>query len=165
MSDAVVERTALPTVYEWQAKQIEQAGATLAFWVKTTREDKLAWQPKAEGEDSKTRSIYDQIAECSQVNRRFTQILQGTDPGPWQEAPQYTSSEAAQADIVVSAGDLANVVRQLDDGALDRTYTTARGSMTGAFTIALALNNMFYHGGQINQIQMLYGDTEFRFPE
>jgi hypothetical protein len=165
MSDAVVERTVVPTVFEWQAKQIEDAGKILAFWIGTTREDKLGWKPRAEGEESKTRTIYDQIGECAQVNRRFASILQGQDPGPWQEIAEYPNAAAAEEAIRSSAAELAQVIRGLDDGALERQYVTARGSMSGAFAISLALNNMHYHGGQINQTQMLYGDEEFRFPE
>ncbi|MFI5385655.1 MAG: DinB family protein [Fimbriimonadales bacterium] len=165
MSEAVQERTTLPTLYEWQARQIEEAAKNVAFWVSTTPEDKLSWQPKAEGHESKARTIYDQIHECAQVNRRFGNLLRGIENGPWVPDPNYASSVEAQADLKASAAEIAAVIRILDDGALRRDYPTKSGSMTGAFIISLILGNMNYHGGQINQIQLLLGDDEFRFPE
>jgi hypothetical protein len=31
--------------------------------------------------------------------------------------------------------------------------------------VTLPLNHMFYHGGQINAIQLFTGDTEFHIPQ
>jgi hypothetical protein len=165
MSDAVAERTALPTIFEWQAGQIEHAAKNVAYWVKTTPEDRLAWQPKAEGEDSKTRSIYDQIHECAQVNRRFATLLSGGENGPWQPEHGYKSSVDAEEDLKASAAELAGAIRKLDAEALSREYTTGMGPMKGSVIMTIGLNNMYYHGGQINQVQLLLGDEEFRFPE
>jgi len=164
MSEGLQERTT-PTVFEWQAGQIEAAAKNVAFWVSTTPEDRLSWEPKAEGENSKTRSIYDMIHECSQVNRRFANLFMGTPNGDWVPQHAYTSSEQAQNDLIASAHEFAEVVKGLDDGALNREYTTPRGSMKGSFMLSLVVGNLYYHGGQINQIQLLLGDEEFRFPE
>lgn len=165
MSESVAERTTLPSVYEWQADCLIDAAKNVAFWVGTTPEDKLAWCPKAEGQDSKTRCIYDQIHECAQVNRRFANLLRGVENGPWAPDHGYGSSAEAQADLKASAAECASVMRDLDEGALTREYKTVRGTMSGKSIITLLLNNMYYHGGQINQIQLLLGDEEFRFPE
>ncbi len=164
MSEGLQE-TGFPTVYEWHAKLLEEAAKNLAFWVSTTSEDRLGWQPKAEGEDSKARTIYDQIHECAQVNRRMASLLSGAKPGEWIADPSYGSGKEAQHDLKVSTAELAAVVRRLDDGALERDYPGRNGPVKGSFLLSLSLGNMYYHGGQINQIQLLYGDEEFRFPD
>jgi uncharacterized damage-inducible protein DinB len=164
MSDAIAERQALPTIFEWQAKAVEDAARNVAFWVSTTPEDKLSWEPKAEGEDSKSRSIYSQIHECTQVNRRFANLLNGGTNGPWDPEPHYANSAEAEADLKASATELAAAIRGLDEEAFAKEYTTGMGQMSCAAILSLTVNNMYYHGGQINQIQLLLGDEEFRFP-
>lgn len=165
MSDAVVERTALPTVYEWQASEIENAARVMAHWVSTTAEEKLGWKPRSKEGGGEGRDIYDQVFECSQVNRRIANTLQGIPNGEWIKDSTYTSSAQATEDLKASAAELASVVRGLPDDALTREYTTGMGPMTGGVCISMALGNMYYHGGQINLIQMLLGDTEFHFPQ
>jgi len=156
---------ALPSVYEWQAEQIEKMAKNVAYWVSTTPEDKLSWVPKAEGHETAARSIYDQIHECCQVNRRFANVLRGIENGAWIEQPPYKSSKEAEEDLKASASELAKVIRSLDEEALNRDYPTGGRTMKGSFMISLALDNMSYHGGQINLIQMLLGDGTFRFPD
>src|ERR1044072_1511125 len=163
MSDAVVERTGLPTIYEWQAGEIEGAAKAMAHWVSTTPEEKLSWKPKAEGGEGEGRDIYDQVFECAQVNRRFANTLKGVPNGEWVADSTYKSSAEATDDLKASAAELASVVRELDDEALARQYTTGMGPMPGSLCISIALGNMYYHGGQINLIQMMLGDKEFHF--
>ncbi|HVT12142.1 MAG TPA: hypothetical protein VHE55_07730 [Fimbriimonadaceae bacterium] len=165
MSESIAERTKLPNVFEWQADCLMDAAKNVAYWVGTTPEDRLSWRPKAEGEDSKTRCVYDQIHECAQINRRFTNLLNGVENGPWVPNHSYTSSEEAQADLKTSTEQVAAVIRTLDDEALTREYQGMRGTLSGKTIISLLLANMYYHGGQINQIQLLLGDDEFRYPE
>lgn len=115
--------------------------------------------------ESEARTIYDQIHECAQVNRRFANLLGGIANGPWVPNASYSSSAEAQADLKASATEAAAVVRSLDAEALTRNYPTGRGEMKGAAILSLILSNMNYHGGQINLIQMLLGDGEFRLPD
>lgn len=165
MSDAIADRATVPTVYEWQANGIEDAAKNLAFWVGTTPEDKLDWEPQFEGQTAKGRTVYDQIHECAQVNRRFTNILKGEINGPWVEDHSYTSSTEAQDDLKASATELAKVVRSLTPEDFNREFTTARGTMSCSKILSISMNNMWYHGGQINQLQTLLGDPEYRYPE
>jgi hypothetical protein len=161
MSDAVIERT---TVCGWIAQQIEGASKAVGHWVATTPADKLDWKPKAEGQTGEGRTIYDQIHECAQVNRRFGVILTGGTPGDWEPEPKYSSPQEAIEDLSSSATELAAIVRGLDDEVLGREFTTKRGTMTGSEIVSIALGNMNYHGGQINLIQLMLGDEEFHYP-
>ncbi len=65
---------------------------------------------------------------------------------------------------MASGKQLADAVRGLDDAAFSREYQTPFGAMKGSDLARIAMANMYYHGGQLNFIQLLYGDKEFRFP-
>jgi hypothetical protein len=151
---------------DWHARLVERAGIMLGHTAATTPADKLAWCPNIDGV-SQCRSGYAQINECVVVNDRFATLLSGGDPGPMSldDHFAYESPAAAQEAIVTSATNLAKVIRGLDPDALNETITTPRGTITVPMLLEIALANMHYHVGQINYIQLLYGDTEFRFPE
>ncbi|HET6385329.1 MAG TPA: hypothetical protein VFJ58_18200 [Armatimonadota bacterium] len=151
----------MESVMEWQASVIEGAANALAFWVGTTREDRLNWTPSAEP-DSKTRSVLEVAHECVGSNRRAAAILGGSTPpeGP----PPFTDVVTAQQQLKESAKELADVVRGLSESDLTRTFQTGLGPMPGRLMVHLPAMNMIYHGGQVNYIQRLYGDTEFRVP-
>jgi hypothetical protein len=154
------------TLFEFQARNIEQIAETLAYFVETTREDRLRWQPTLEGA-APTRSVLEQISECVIVNRAFAALLRGQSPpqAPMRQAAiEFDGAASAQEQLLASARDLAAAVRGLDDAALEREYPSWRGPIPGATAIVLPYRNMAYHGGQINLIQLLYGDAEFHVP-
>lgn len=151
------------TIFEWQANIIERGGATLAHALATTPEDRLDWHPSADPQ-SKTRSTLDQAAECIDVNRRMTALLRGETPGPPASERPFANGQEAQEQIRESAKELADAVRGLDEEALTRIYTTPMRPMRGTLLLEIAAGNLTYHFGQINYIQTLYGDTEFRIP-
>jgi hypothetical protein len=106
------------------------------------------------------------VAECIQVNRSLARILSGEEPTPpnFEEGADFAPAEDAVRDLKASAKEFADVVRNLDEGALDRTYKTMMGELTGAQLLEIGHGNLMYHAGQVNYIQMTYGDTEFRIP-
>jgi len=61
--------------------------------------------------------------------------------------------------------DLAGALRTLTDADLEKTFEHPRGTMLGKNLILMPMRNMGYHIGQLNFIQMLYGDTEFHVPK
>ena len=150
------------TVQEFQARKIERTAHALAHWVATTPEDKLDWCPST-GPESCARSVLQQIGECISANRRIAAVLQGKEPPPRLENYRAASQEA-QAELIQSARELADVVRKLPDEALTREYQSPRGPMPGEAFVDLPNRNMAYHGGQINMIQLLLGDSEFHMP-
>ena len=147
------------TVQEFQARKFERIAKTLAHFVATTPEDKLDWCPCID-ENSCTRSVMDQIAECIACNRMVAAIICGGQAEMGGDAP-ITDAKAAQEELLASARELAAVVRAMPDEALWKTFSMPRASMTGEVLIDLAHRNMAYHGGQINFIQLLLGDKEF----
>lgn len=150
-------------VFEWQAQVLTEMGNQLAHALATTHVDRLDWKPSTEA-SSQTRSALDQAAECIDINRRYASLLRGETPdAPCFDWPFRTPEDAIQL-IRNSAQELASAVRNLDDQALMRPYDTGVGVIPGAIVLQFAASNMAYHIGQINFIQTLYGDTEFRLP-
>ncbi len=153
------------TVQEWQAEATERAARMLAHWMETTAADRLDWHPAVE-DRSQARSVLEVVWECVNANRRLAATLQG-QPAPQGAAggtPRPDSVDEINQQLLSSARDLAEVIRRLDDAALERTYQLGPGTVTGAFLVQLPASHMAYHGGQVNYIQSLYGDTEFHFP-
>jgi uncharacterized damage-inducible protein DinB len=161
MSSELQERLESTTIAQWQARQIERAAIIMAGFVESTAEDKLRWRPAVD-ENSKTRSVLEQVAECAFANKRFLKILTGEGvPAPPADWDVFASKEEAIEQLKSSAAELAKVVAGLDCAALARDYITHRGPMPGALVIQFPLRNMTYHMGQINMIQLLYGDADF----
>lgn len=133
----------------------------LAHWIETTDESRIEWAPAADPA-SKTRSVLDVARECVRANQGFALMLAGGESVG--EAPPANTREEAATQIRKSAQSLATVVRGLDDSTLDSVYQTPMGAMPGRVVLGIALGHMFYHGGQVNMVQLLYGDTEFRYP-
>lgn len=161
MSSAAAEPQTM-TVFEWQAQLIENASDNLAFWVDKTRDDKFKWAPAMEGSVN-TRSPMQLAAECATVNRSMAAMFRGEQPTGG-EMPEYDSKQACGDDLRASAKELGNAIRGLDAGALERIYETPFGPMPGAVLLQIALGNLQYHGGQVNLIQLLYGDPKFYIP-
>jgi hypothetical protein len=159
--------TTSPTnVFDWHARLIERAAVMFGHSILHTDPAKIDWRPDMDGQ-AKCRTIRAQIAECTQVNRAMAKLLRGEDPGKpdFEEGADFATPEEGVNELKSSANELAESIRGLDDEALTRPYKTGLGTLTGAQVIELALANMNYHMGQVNYIQMMYGDTEFRIPQ
>ncbi len=151
---------------EYMAEQVEKMGPILAHYVATTAPDKLDWQPSVEG-SAPTRSVLEQIGECIAVNRFMAATLRGEDVKPpaggWQ-VPAFADSQDAQQQLIASATELADAIRNMNDDDLNRAFQMRRGPTIGKNLMMMAYRNMAYHGGQINLIQLLTGDEEFHMP-
>jgi len=165
MSAELLEKIESTSVAGWQARLIEKSAAILANFVDSTREDRLRWHPSVD-ESSNVRSVLEQIGECIFVNQRFHSILRGKGlpeaPKVWDD---FTDAADAITRLKESAHQLAKVVEVMDSEALAKDYTTHRGPMPGILLIQFPVRNMTYHMGQINMIQLLYGDTEFHITD
>jgi hypothetical protein len=153
------------TVQEFQAGSIERAGNWLAFFLEQTQADKRDWTPPVEGAAG-LRSALNMVSECILVNRMIAAILRGETPTPLGPDAPRAFDDPAEAGpmLIASAKELADAVRGLSDDDLMREYTSRRGPMPGYLLMEVPLRNMQYHGGQMNMLQLCYGDTEFRVP-
>jgi len=153
------------TLAAWQARQIEKAARILGHFVESTKEDRLRWRPATE-DASKTRSALEQLGECVFANTRFRCFLRGETPPPAPESfDGFGSVREARQALESSADALAAEIRKLESGDMMREVQTHRGAMPVALAIQFPLRNMIYHMGQINMIQLLYGDAEFHIDE
>lgn len=153
------------TVQEFQGGAVERAATLLAHFLDTTVEDKRDWTPPIDGAAG-LRTAREQVRECILVNRMLAKILRGGEyspqpPSQSQEQP-FSDIEEAKIKLVESGKELGDAIRALSDEDLTREFPTRRGPMLGYLLIEMPLRNMHYHGGQINMLQMCYGDTEFR---
>jgi hypothetical protein len=154
------------TVQEFQARRIERIAQALAFFVETTREDRLNWEPPVDGA-GETRGVLEQVEECVIVNGLFTTLLQGGEvdrEAARQQRCNFVDVADANAQLIVSAQQFADAIRALTDADLEREYPFWRGPVRGENLIEMPYRNMSYHCGQINFIQTLYGDQEFHIP-
>lgn len=153
---------------EFQAIRAERNGQFLAFFVDNTPKERLDWHPKGE-EGSQARSILEMSTECIMINRYITALLKGENP----ERPQMGQQSEFGVDdpeklcnaLISSSKELADAIAQMKEDALDQDYPHWRGPLKGITLIEMPCRNMEYHGGQINYIQTLYGDMEFRVPK
>lgn len=149
------------TVQEFQSRKILRIAQTLAHFVATTPEDRLDWCPCLD-EKSCTRSVLDQIRECVACNRYIASLLGGGETPDSHRS--ITDGRSAQEELLVSAEALAGILRCIPDEALSKPFTMPSMTVTGEVLIDLPTRNMAYHGGQINYLQLLLGDTESHVP-
>jgi hypothetical protein len=94
-------------------------------------------------------------------------LLRGNPPefpaGGWPDVP-FANGQDAQEQLVSSARELADAMRNMTQEDLHRTYQHPRAQISGENLIVMCYRNMAYHAGQANLIQTLYGDAEFHVP-
>jgi hypothetical protein len=150
------------SVIETTATNIETAAQFLGHFLTTTKPEFLHWKPKAEGQDSKTRSAMDVVSECVNVNYRAAAVIKGQ---PFEEVNyEFATAEEARDALNTSAKVYADTMREQDESIFAKTFALPWGEVSGAFLIGITTANMHYHNGQINYIQCLYGDDVFHRP-
>jgi hypothetical protein len=154
------------TVQEFQAKRTERIAEALAHFVATTREDRLNWEPPADGE-GETRGVLEQVEECIIVNGLYAGLLRGEAvdrEAAREKRLNFVDVTDASAQLTASGREVAEAIRALSDGDLTREFPFWRGPVRGENLIEMPYRNMCYHCGQVNFIQTLYGDQEFHVP-
>lgn len=126
-------------------------------------EDKLAWAPLDEG-----RTALDQIAECLQAARWFKRVVEERSAsffGPKFMVEQkalradYTSLAQLEAEIGPAYEELCEAIRAIPEDDLALELELAPGWNATLLDVSwYPMRNLYYHFGQINYIQTLYGD-------
>lgn len=129
----------------------------LAYTMTTSGTD-FKMEPEIKG---KGRSMLAQAQECVQVNNGMAAAFSGSAPA---EAGDVTDAKSAASELVKSAENLAGVLESMDDSMLEKKFVLPFGSLTGQNALAISLNHMPYHTGQMAYIELLDGDDEFRIP-
>ncbi len=151
------------TVAEYVANQTERMADSFAFFLAETPAERLTWKPELPG-SAPTRSALEQASECVGVNFLVAKLLRGEVVTGNYEETDFADGQRAQDLLRSSAAELAAAIRALSEEDLVRVYAHPRARIPGENLIMMPYRNMGYHVGQINLIQMLYGDAEFHLP-
>lgn len=127
-----------------------------------TPEDKLTWQPLDVG-----RSALDQLAECLQVAGWFERVLAERSGDFFtrefvvserRKREQITWAQV-QEEIVPAYEKLYQAMRSLGEADLESEVVLSAGWNPRLREVCyFPLRNLWYHFGQVNYIQTLYGD-------
>jgi hypothetical protein len=152
------------TVPEYVARQTIRLADGFAHFLSTTPDDRLVWHPTLPGA-APTRSMLEQVSECVSVNRLLAAVLRHGEALPMPaESIDFANGLDAQEHLVSSARELAAAISAMSEHDLAGSYIHPRGVMLGENIIMMGLRNMAYHTGQVNLIQILYGDADFHVP-
>ena len=148
---------------EYAAGTIQAAAEVLAHTISMMPAERVEWSPAADPA-SATRCALNQAAECIGVNRTMAALLRGEEPAPRSDERPFADAAGACEQIRASAAEFSAAVRALNEEDWTRKYTTQMGPMPGFRIVQIATGNMYYHFGQVNYIQTLYGDSTFHLP-
>lgn len=119
--------------------------------------------------EESARSPLEQLQECAQVPAWFVHILQtGTSPfspefraAQMEERKQWDTVEKAEAVLRERTEQLCNAIRAASDEQLNQSVELMPGwSVSLAEICWFHQRNLWYHAGQVNFIQTLYGDMD-----
>jgi hypothetical protein len=158
----------MPTVNlpQFLSGKIRSAGTALYDAVAKMPDDRLAWHPETEG--NKGRDALDQALECAYLNEWVAQGYRTGNMPPinWDEYKTATDARRNKADCLAwlksSTDALATAIAnfspdRIGDATIDPVHD-GKATTWADFAIDLFYWNTVYHEGQVNYIQVLYGD-------
>lgn len=151
---------------QFLANKIRNAGAALHDAVAKMPDDRIEWHPVTEGNSG--RDALDQALECAYLNEW---IVQGYRTGQmptidWDDYKARTAARRNKADCLAwlqsSTEALATALasfpqERLGESVMDPLHD-GKATTWADFAIDLFYWNTVYHEGQVNYIQVLYGD-------
>ena len=151
---------------QFLAGKIRTAGIALHDAVAKVPEDRLNWHPETEG--NKGRDVLDQALECAYLNEWVakgyaSQQMPAINWDDFKVATDAKRNKSAclawlQSSTEALAGAIANFpADKLGDPTTDPVHN-GKATTWADFAIDLFLWNTVYHEGQVNYIQVLYGD-------
>lgn len=153
------------TIPEYVEGLTRYANNYLLRTVRAMPADRWSWKPMEEG-----RTVVDQVMECAQAADWFTRILTTRDAafftaefiGAEREArAAATDLDAAEALLNHNSEAMFQAFRALEGQDMSETVEIMPGwNDSLANVMFMPLRNLWYHIGQVNYIQTLYGDRE-----
>jgi hypothetical protein len=148
------------------AAKISAAGNALHDAVAKMPEDRIGWHPETEG--NKGRDALDQALECAYLNEWIAAAYRsGTMVSiDWDDYKVQTDARRNKADCLAwlksSTEALSSAIAdfpadKLGDATTDPVHD-GKATTWADFAIDLFYWNTVYHEGQVNYIQVLYGD-------
>lgn len=147
------------------ADRIRKAGAAFHAACEKMPEDRIAWHPTTEGNSG--RDALDQLLECAYLNEWAAgayrnQAVPPFDANDYKQRMDANRNKAAalrwfkEATNALADAIAAFPVSRLGDAITDPLHNTP--TTWADFAIDLFYWNTVYHEGQVNYIQVLYGD-------
>lgn len=151
---------------QFLANKIRTAGGALHDAVAKMPDDRIGWHPATEGNQG--RDALDQALECAYLNEW---VAQGYRTGKmptidWDDFKARTDARRNKADCLAwlqssteaLASALANFpADKIGEATIDPVHD-GKATTWADFAIDLFYWNTVYHEGQVNYIQVLYGD-------
>jgi len=153
----------LPT---FLASKIRSAGTALHDAVAKMPEDRVEWHPTTEGNTG--RDALDQALECAYLNEWVAKGYRTLEMPPidWDDYKVQTDARRTKAQCLDwlkgSTDELASAIaafpaERIGDPVNDPVHD-GKATTWADFAIDLFYWNTVYHEGQVNYIQVLYGD-------
>ncbi len=151
---------------QFLASKIRSAGTALYDAVAKMPEDRIAWHPETEG--NKGRDALDQALECAYLNEWVAKGYRTGDMPAidWDDYKVATEARRNKADALawlqsstqaLSSAIAAFPADKIGDATTDPVHD-GKATTWADFAIDLFYWNTVYHEGQVNYIQVLYGD-------
>ena len=137
-----------------------RAAGTLADAARATPDDKMTWQPMAQG-----RSVLEQLVDCALDNLQWARILEERaylrlPDAAWKGAlTELSTREKALARLDETTALLVQAIEGVEDDEIGRVLTMPREEGVDLTLAECCLQpywNMVHHAGQISYIQSLY---------
>jgi len=154
-----------PNLSQFLAERLRKAGQGLHSACEKMPEDRLSWKPTCEGNAG--RDALDQLLECAYLNDWFAKCLRSGQAGSvdWDDYKVQCDANRSKAAALQwfqrATNALADAMAAFPPDRLGDTITDSihNAQTTWAeFAIDLFYWNTVYHEGQVNYIQVLYGD-------
>jgi hypothetical protein len=151
---------------QFLASKIRTAGTALHDAVAKMPDDRIGWHPETEGNTG--RDALDQALECAYLNEWVAQGYR-TQEMPaisWDDYKAQTNARRNKAECLAwlqsSTEALASAIAnfpadQIGDATTDPVHN-GKATTWADLAIDLFYWNTVYHEGQVNYIQVLYGD-------
>ena len=152
------------TYQEIIIEMIQSALDSLMRTVKAMPEERLTWQPMEVG-----RTVQDQLAECVQVAGWFERVLTEKNSDFFtrefivEERRKREGMTMGEIDAQMNPAHerLFAAIRKMSDADLEIKINFKPGfEPTLREVCYFPLRNLWYHFGQVNYMQTLYGDAE-----
>lgn len=121
--------------------------------------------------NAETRTVADIIYEVCLVNDHLGMCLRGEEPFEWPEtgfirAPEgLDSKEKLQAHFEGSCQTFLSTLQGMSSQQLAEIIEIDGSQVTRYSRFRFAASHMWYHSGQLNFVQTLFGDTAFHWAE
>lgn len=117
----------------------------------------------------KTRTVADIIFEINLVNDHIGMVVRDEEPFEWPEggwicAPEGFASKQVVIDAFMkSSGKILETIESMSEEEICGSITTERGETTRYERFQFMAMHMWYHSGQFNYIQTLFGDDDWHW--